>query len=258
VEEWLAAVEAAAPLPALPGPTGSAPANGGEAAVRLGAEETLALLDELPELQRVSVEEVLLTALAGTLGREAGDGVGVVEVGVDARRADPLGLDLSRAVGCFTVVLPVRLDLGAAADPLEELSLAKEQYRGAVARGTEAALFADLAGFAKEGSDGEWRRRLAALPRPLLSLSWLGDAEATGAPDPGTALALSVRLDGDGLRCDWPAGGAAGATGRLAPAFLAALRSLIEACRSGAVAMYTPSDFPDAELSQEELDKLFS
>jgi len=24
------------------------------------------------------------------------------------------------------------------------------------------------------------------------------------------------------------------------------------------VAVYTPSDFPDAELSQEELDKLFS
>jgi hypothetical protein len=44
----------------------------------------------------------------------------------------------------------------------------------------------------------------------------------------------------------------------MAADFLAVLRSLIAVCRSAAVAVYTPSDFPDAELSQEELDKLFS
>jgi aryl carrier-like protein len=249
--EWLAAQEAAG----MPATAGAHPGSAamGTASVRLSPEETRALLDEIPDLQRVRVEEVLLTALAGSLGRATGGGARV-RVEVDARQADPLGLDLARAVGCFTVTLPVRLDLAAAVDPEEELRLAKEQVRGATGQGVEAALFADLAG------DGELRRRLAVLPRPELSLTYLGDAQTTAGPAPGAAVAVLGQLDGEGMRFDWTAGDGplGGAVGRSAAEFLAALRALIEVCRSGAVAVYTPSDFPDAELSQEELDKLFS
>ena len=248
--EWLAAQEAAA-VPAAGAHPGSAAMQ--TASVRLSPEETRALLDEIPDLQRVRVEEVLLTALAGSLGRATGGGVRV-RVAVDARQADPQGLDLARAVGCFIVTLPVRLDLAAAVDPEEELRLAKEQVRGATGQGSAAALFADLAG------DEELRRRLAALPRPELSLTYLGDAQTTSGPATGAAVTVLGQLDGEGMRFDWTAGGAPldGAVDRSAAEFLAALRALIEVCRSGAVAVYTPSDFPDAELSQEELDKLFS
>jgi hypothetical protein len=34
------------------------------------------------------------------------------------------------------------------------------------------------------------------------------------------------------------------------------LATLISHCRTNAATSYTPSDFPEAELSQEELDKL--
>jgi hypothetical protein len=251
--EWLAAREAAVGRPSSPG-GGHGAVDAGAVSVRLGPEDTRVLLDEIPALQRVSVEEVLLAVLAGTLGRHAGDGSALVRVEVDARRADPLGLDLSRAVGCFTVSLPVRLDLGAAGDPEEELRFAKEQVRGAMGPGVEAALFADL------GGDGELQRRLTALPRPTFSLSWLGDAQTTAKPAAGAAMTLSGQLDADGTRFYWAAAdsGSAGALGRLAAEFQASLGALIEACRSGAVAVYTPSDFPDAEISQDELDKLFS
>jgi acyl transferase domain-containing protein len=250
--EWLSAREAAAAQASSPA-GGQGSVAMGSVSVHLGPEETRVLIAEIPEMQRVSVEEVLLTVLAGTLGREAGDGSALVGVGVDSRQADPLGLDLSRAVGCFTVMLPVRLDLGAAGDQEEELRLAKEQVRGATGKGIEAALFADLAG------DGELQRRLAALPQPWIGLTWLGDARTTAGPGPGAAVAVTGQLDGDRVRFDWAAGDdrSDGAIGRLATDFLAALRSLIEICRSGAVAVYTPSDFPDAELSQEELDKIF-
>jgi non-ribosomal peptide synthase protein (TIGR01720 family) len=40
--------------------------------------------------------------------------------------------------------------------------------------------------------------------------------------------------------------------------FLASLRSLIEHCRSEQEAVFTPSDFPEAEFSQKDLDTLMS
>jgi non-ribosomal peptide synthase protein (TIGR01720 family) len=43
---------------------------------------------------------------------------------------------------------------------------------------------------------------------------------------------------------------------QLAQNFLQALRSLIAHCRSVEVGGFTPSDFPEAGLSQEELDEL--
>jgi non-ribosomal peptide synthase protein (TIGR01720 family) len=43
---------------------------------------------------------------------------------------------------------------------------------------------------------------------------------------------------------------------RLAADFTTALRQLIEQCQWGEAAGFTPSDFPEAELSQQELDEL--
>ena len=45
---------------------------------------------------------------------------------------------------------------------------------------------------------------------------------------------------------------------RLAESFIEALRRLIAHCQSQEAGGYTPSDFPEAELSQTELDKLLA
>jgi hypothetical protein len=87
-------------------------------------------------------------------------------------------------------------------------------------------------------------------PMTMLSLS------ASGA-----AVTVTGQLDSEGLRFDWRSEGEerlGGVAAAMAAGFLAELRGLIAVCRSDAVAVYTPSDFPDAELSQEELDRLFS
>jgi non-ribosomal peptide synthase protein (TIGR01720 family) len=44
---------------------------------------------------------------------------------------------------------------------------------------------------------------------------------------------------------------------RLAQAYLAALQALIRHCQSPEAGGYTPSDFPLAQLEQDELDKVF-
>jgi non-ribosomal peptide synthase protein (TIGR01720 family) len=44
----------------------------------------------------------------------------------------------------------------------------------------------------------------------------------------------------------------------LAQSFLEALRSLIDHCQSPGAGGHTPSDFPEAHLSQKELDQLIA
>jgi non-ribosomal peptide synthase protein (TIGR01720 family) len=44
----------------------------------------------------------------------------------------------------------------------------------------------------------------------------------------------------------------------LAEAFVEELRALIEHCQSAQEISYTPSDFPEAELNQQELDELIT
>jgi hypothetical protein len=226
-----------------------------EVSVRLDAGETRAVLTEIPDLQRVRPDEAVLVALARTLARGAAGRSVLVRVEADARESDPLNGGLQGTVGCFSAALPVSLTLSESGDQVEELRLVKEQLRGAVANGADAVLLGGLAG------DEDVRRRLAALPAPEVSLVYRGDAQRVGGRPEGAALTVTGQLDGEGLRFDWRVGGGGrlgGAVPAMAAAFLAELRALIAVCRSGSVAVYTPSDFPDAELSQEELDKLFS
>ena len=256
---WLLAWEGREPSPAIdPAAWGGGAGAGEMVSVRLGAEETRALLAEIPDLQRARPEEAMLAALAKTLARGTGGRPVLVGVEVDARdmspSADPSKAALPRREG-FSATLPVLFDLGESGDLVEELRLAKEQLRGAVANGADPVLLGGLLG------DEDVQRRVAALPSPEVSFSYLGDSLPTGDRADAAALSLSAGIDGEGLRFDWRAareGPFDGAVAAMAAAFLSELRGLIAVCRSAAVAAYTPSDFPDAELSQEELDRLFS
>jgi phthiocerol/phenolphthiocerol synthesis type-I polyketide synthase E len=231
VAAWRVGLEDAPPLPA------SSPVA--SVSLRLDGEDTRALLEEIPDLQRIRAEELILAALARTLCRACGAHAATCEIEVDAREADALDLDLSRTVGCFTIAVPVRLEPVGPAEPEGELRAIKEQIRS----GTRAGL----------GS--VWRHGLPDLPQAAVSFVDLGDAQVTGGKARGgAALTVTAQLDGEGLRLDWK--GAAAEI--LAGDFLDVLRSLIASCRSLGLALYTPSDFPDAELSQEDLDKIFS
>ncbi|HSG38012.1 MAG TPA: phosphopantetheine-binding protein, partial [Thermoanaerobaculia bacterium] len=222
--------------------TAATPAGPDAVSVRLGDEETRVLLEEIPELQRIRVEEVVLAALAGTVARSTGAVATPILVDADLREATAADLDLSRTIGCFSISLPVLFELAEAADAGEELRLAKKQLRATLA---EAAC----------GNCGPEEHA------PLASFVYLGEAQAIAGRGAGlrTALAVTGQLDGEGLRFDWRAGDdTLFAVQPMAEEFLAKLRSLIEFCLSPAVAVYTPSDFPDADLNQEDLDKLFS
>ncbi|GAA3437548.1 hypothetical protein GCM10018954_071620 [Kutzneria kofuensis] len=98
--------------------------------VRLDRAETTALLREVPAAYRTQPNDVLLSALAATLG-------GRVVVNLEGHGREQLfpEVDLSRTVGWFTSQFPVLLDLPSTSDWGARLKAAKEQLRAVPGRG---------------------------------------------------------------------------------------------------------------------------
>ena len=97
--------------------------------VSLSASQTQALLQEVPRTYRTQINDALLTALAQSLARWAGGESWVIGLEGHGREELFAGVDLSRTVGWFTSLFPVRLELEAGAGPGEALRGIKEQLR---------------------------------------------------------------------------------------------------------------------------------
>ncbi|MCR3750885.1 non-ribosomal peptide synthase/polyketide synthase [Lentzea californiensis] len=108
LDHWAAALDAA-PLPV----DHERPAPGTPAAevhVVLDEQSTDALLHDAPTVYRTRINDVLLAALACALSRFTGQRT--VSLDMEGHgREDVLGADLSRTVGWFTTLYPVRLAL---------------------------------------------------------------------------------------------------------------------------------------------------
>ena len=100
----------------------------------LSAEETARLLGALPAAYEARIDEVLLAALAAALGPWVGAGSLVIDCEGHGREDLFPGLDLSRTVGWFTAVYPVRLTLGER-DPARLLPALRTHVRSLPHRG---------------------------------------------------------------------------------------------------------------------------
>ncbi|HXM55198.1 MAG TPA: condensation domain-containing protein, partial [Candidatus Dormibacteraeota bacterium] len=221
---------------------------------RLEPAAAEAVLGPAPAALDATVHEVLLAALAVAVeewcwrrGRD--EGSVVVDVEGHGREAGP-GRDLSRTVGWFTSVHPLRLDLGGldAAEALaggRALGLAvrrvRDELRGLPDRGTGYGVLRHL--------DPVAGPELARLAAPELGFNYLGrfagaageddfepapeaDALAGGA-DPELPLAHALELNAlasdAGLTAIWswsPGVLDAGEVGELADGWFQALRAL--------------------------------
>ncbi|MEW2067866.1 amino acid adenylation domain-containing protein [Streptomyces sp. NPDC007346] len=255
--------------------------------VGLTPEHTLPLLTDLPARFHAGPDEFLVTALALALTAWRGD-TGPVVVDIEGHgRADQLvpGAELSRTVGWFTAVHPVRLDLGGPGSRTRgELAAAlkrvKEQLRAAPDGGLGHGLLRHL--------NPDLRETLAALPEPRIAYNYLGrfgsprTAEAAGAPAPWSpvttgslgggaddALPASHTLTLNASVVDGPGGPALQAgfsfperlldtaeAERLAHLWTEALRSLAGLAKDPAAGGHTPGDFPLVAVDQPEIDAL--
>ncbi|MBI3847814.1 MAG: amino acid adenylation domain-containing protein [Planctomycetes bacterium] len=240
----------------------------------LDPETTKALLAEAPTALRASVEEVLLAALAIALSRWSGERRVLVNVEGHGRRSpSPSGpeLDLTRTVGWFTSIHPVLFDLDGARDAGDALRAAKEQARAVPRHGLGWGLL-------RYGGDRDAAARLAELPVAGVSFNYLGQIDAALARSSLFALApepigacfgplgtrahvfdVNASVEGGRLRVEWTYSESIhrrDTVATLTSAFLDSLRTLIALGRGTEPGAMSPSDFPEADLDQEELDGL--
>ncbi|NNJ08436.1 amino acid adenylation domain-containing protein, partial [Streptomyces sp. PKU-MA01144] len=274
IDHWEEAAAAVRPLPRDGrGEDGGATTFGAAAvtSVRLDRAETEALLQRVPAAYRTHINDVLLTALGRVLRDWADD---PVTIALEGHGREELfdDVDLSRTVGWFTTIHPVTLAVPDG-DWGQALKSVKERLRAVPGRGVG---YGALRHLSEPGSAAHIA--LGAAPHPELSFNYLGQWDgATGdgglvrarlaglgadqAPEqPRPHLIDVVAAVGDGeLRVDWihaPAVHRTATVRRLADAFLAALRGLVEHCLRPGNGGATPSDFPLARLDQATVDRI--
>ncbi|OZN88089.1 non-ribosomal peptide synthetase, partial [Pseudomonas aeruginosa] len=235
----------------------------------LDAERTRQLLQEAPAAYRTQVNDLLLTALARATCRWSGDASVLVQLEGHGREDLGEAIDLSRTVGWFTSLFPLRLT--PAADLGESLKAIKEQLRGVPDKGVGYGLLRYLAG-------EEAAARLAALPQPRITFNYLGRFDrqfdgaallvpatesAGAAQDPCAPLANWLSIEGQvyggELSLHWSFSRemfAEATVQRLVDDYARELHALIEHCLDPRHRGVTPSDFPLAGLSQTQLDEL--
>jgi non-ribosomal peptide synthase protein (TIGR01720 family) len=186
--EWLPLLEGPDPLlTARPvDPSRDVGATKRELSVRVPVEVTSALLTSVPAAFHARVDDVLLTGLAAAIAewRKRQDGGGGFLVDVEGHGRVPLGegVDLSRTVGWFTSLHPVRLALGGldvanvrAGGPAagRAVKRVKEQLRAAPGDGLGYGMLRYL--------NPDTAPQLAALPSPQIGFNYLGRFAATAA-----------------------------------------------------------------------------
>lgn len=244
--------------------------------VALGADDTVALFGATSSAYRMRPHEVVAAALARAVTRWTGKGNVLVDVEGHGRHPLWDDVDLSRTVGWFTALYPVRFDAGPACDVRTVLTAAKEAMRAVPAGGVGYGVLRHLSPATPDVD------RLRTAPPAAIGFNYLGALDASLAAADGAdgfelvsdgldqqgssrhpantrthALVVQAQVVDGELEVDLEFDGRLrpGTVDHLAAELDAALREIADHCRRGAHAV-TPSDFPLAELDQGALDRL--
>jgi non-ribosomal peptide synthase protein (TIGR01720 family) len=264
-------------------------AAAGSLRLRLPTTLTAALLTSVPALYHARINDVLLTAFAIAVAnwrkRQGKGGATAVLLELEGHGREEIfpGVDLSRTVGWFTSLFPVRLDAGTiewtdtregTAGIGQALKQVKEQLRRLPDHGLGYGLLRYL--------NADTQKELSRLAAPQIGFNYLGRFGASAAQDwgsapeagkigsggdPGLALAHALEVnavtmdytDGPQLTADWSWAGklfSAQQVEDLAHSWFQALEGLVKhAARPGAGG-FTPSDLPLVALTQAQIERL--
>jgi len=268
---WLAALKVDQPIAwPLDHPFGeNLTKHAATARLCLSSQDTQRLLRQAPRAYRTQINDLLLTALSRAACRWSGQASLLVELEGHGREDLFDGVDVSRTVGWFSSIYPVRLtpelhDLGGA------IKAVKEQLRAVPNRGVGYGVLRYLA-------DHDVRRRLQGLPAPALTFNYLGQfdahpvegdelfvieaADVGSGQSPEAPLPNWLSISGQvhrgelTLSCQYSADVYEhGSVQQLMNAVRDELLQLIAHCCTTSAAGMTPSDVIGARPEQAELD----
>jgi amino acid adenylation domain-containing protein/non-ribosomal peptide synthase protein (TIGR01720 family) len=239
----------------------------------LEAPDTEALLGEVPAAYEVKVNEVLLAALARSLAAWTGHGAVRIDVEGHGREFLFEDVDLSRTVGWFTALFPLRVRVGSRESERETLARVKDALRRIPRGGLGYGVLRYLS------ADASVRARLGAIPPAPVVFNYLGqiaDVPARGivrgaaregvgplhsplAARPHRIEVAAIVERGPRLRVGWTFGAEvlrAETIERLAASFNTSLRALIHGRHEPQAAVKVAADFPVARLSPQDLKRV--
>jgi amino acid adenylation domain-containing protein/non-ribosomal peptide synthase protein (TIGR01720 family) len=242
--------------------------------VKLSAEDTAALLTDVPQVYGTQINDVLLTALTHAFAGWTGSDELLIDLEGHGREDLFETVDLSRTAGWFTSIFPVRLSTPGASQAGESLKTVKEKLRSVPGKGVGYGILRYLS------EDAELRASLAGGGKAQVSFNYLGQFDAGSGAGSFFALAeaeLGPARSPRGLRphllsvdamvafgqleLTWTYGTSVhdrATIQRLGDAYLDAVRALIAHCKDPEAGGFTPSDFEMAGLDQGGLDALMA
>ncbi|WP_024616033.1 non-ribosomal peptide synthase/polyketide synthase [Pseudomonas kilonensis] len=238
---------------------------------RLDKTLTQQLLQQAPAAYRTQVNDLLLTALARVICRWTGHADTLIQLEGHGREELFKGVDLTRTVGWFTSLFPVRLTpadgVGAAIKQI------KEQLRAIPNKGIGFGVLRYL-------GDDAAQACLKALPLPGITFNYLGQFDGSFDAREGALFSPAGESAGSEQSLDAPLDNWLSVEGqvydgeldlrwtfsheqfneatiaRLADDYARELEALIGHCCSAASMGTTPSDFPLARITQAQLDAI--
>ncbi len=241
--------------------------------VKLSVEETRALLLSVNEAYNTQINDILLSALVVSLAGWTENSTVLINLEGHGREELFSDVDLSRTVGWFTSVFPVLLQLPPINQPAKIIKSIKEQLRAIPNRGIGYGIWRYLC------KDTTVQEQFKTIPTPEIIFNYLGQfdqvqsqtawkfaTESTGANQSyqqtrDHLLDINALVVEGEFQINWNYSSqihSSATVEKLAQSYLNAIRSIIEHCQLEDARGYTPSDFPDAQLNQLELDELLA
>ncbi|NJS16383.1 MAG: hypothetical protein HC787_04375 [Nostocaceae cyanobacterium CSU_2_110] len=216
----------------------------------------------------------MLTALALAFTEWTGGYSLLVDLEGHGRESIDNDINLTRTVGWFTTIFPVLLTLEQISQPVEALKAIKEQLRSIPNRGIGYGLLRYLS------QNSEIVTNLQTLPQAEVRFNYLGQFDQIlpesslfklSSQSIGNSRSLQSNrrylLDINGfvlvgqLQLEWTYSNKIhqrSTIEQLAKSFIKALQLLISDCQSGTSFSFTSSDFPEANLSQNDLEQFLA
>ncbi|HKY29366.1 MAG TPA: FkbM family methyltransferase, partial [Pyrinomonadaceae bacterium] len=239
--------------------------------VSLSVEDTRALLHDVPAIYRTRINDALLTGLAEAFYSWTGEATLLIDLEGHGREELDENINVTRTVGWFTTIFPVAL-FATADDPGANLKRTKEQLRSIPRQGIGYGLLRYL------NRDHSVAERIRSIPRAEVCFNYWGQLDqmfsstlfrasvSTGfnhSPRQTRRYLLEINsqiFDGQ-LKTTWIYSANVHqrrTVENLAHGFIDAMHSLIAHCQGRDALVYSPDDFPDVELSEQQLENVLA
>ncbi|WP_147203649.1 non-ribosomal peptide synthetase, partial [Segetibacter aerophilus] len=236
--------------------------------LRLAAEQTRSLLQQVPKVYHTEINDLLLGALAKTLCSWSATDKIIIGLEGHGREDIEEGLDISRTVGWFTNLYPVLLELGPATSNDELIKTVKEQLRQVPNKGLGYGVLRYINKEATLTNAKSWDvvfNYLGQLDNVSGESKWFkGAAEGAGASRSENLrvdekLAIDSSVQAGELIFNWSYSKKhfdKDTIETIASSYITNLTALIAHCLKQEKSVATPSDFDlSAEVNYRELDK---